>query len=155
MVRFPHYITFKIRYFYLCKENKPLFPFQTGFPRGKADWEPCEGLHLFMANQQFNERWKNTICGDKQGPLLAETPQTHDGMRWSSWQGMSHSTTWGDGGGGVVPTHTWHRDKRDERTQGHWPGWTLTPPLKTHLGKNPLEKRKNFEDDVNFDSLHF
>lgn len=56
-----------------------------------------------MANQQFNERWKNTICGDKQGPLLAETPQTHGGMRWSSWQGMSHSTSLGGWRGWCCP----------------------------------------------------
>lgn len=77
------------------------------------------------------------------------------GCAGAAGRGCPTAPAWGDGGGGVVPTHTWHRDKRDKRTQGHWPGWTLTPPLKTHLGKNPLEKRKNFEDDVNFDSLHF
>lgn len=123
---------------------------------------------MFMANQQFNECWKITIYGDKQRPLLAEIPQGHDGMHWSSWQGMSHSISpgaeRGDSGGGAVPSHTWAEGQKDTGTKGHRDSPAAQAGLsllqlpkspKSQPWENSFEKRRNFEDDVNFDFLNF
>lgn len=89
-----------------------------------------------MANHEFNECWKNTIYGDKQRPLLAEIPQDHDGMHWSSWQGMSHSLGPGAAnvglGGGAVATHTWAEGQKDRDSPTGQAGLSLL-----ELPKNP------------------